>query len=353
MRLTRHFAYCTALMATFVIDNPHCGQYDVNRTQLAASYLEQGRYDQALAELRRALREDGDNVTLYLFNALAHMGKGEDTLALESLFDALSIDPSHTDIHNALRNICQEMQRYGEVQAQLEKLRIAHPQNASLLSTLAWTRARQGDEDRAIALLDSATALDPQLLFAHLELSRILLERENYTRAERELQAALLIKPTNTQLLVALGECQLHQGRMGAADSTFQRALKSRDTTGDIAARIAQLYYALDLRSKTIEYYERALASDPNNAFVLNNLAWTYAEEGMLLERATHLSLRSLKIDGENPVYLDTFAELLYMQGQYRRAFAAIRRALELEAESSANWSYLQEQYEKMRSSLL
>ena len=48
------------------------------------------------------------------------------------------------------------------------------------------------------------------------------------------------------------------------------------------------------------------------------------------------------KIGGENPVYLDTFAELLYMQGQYRHAFAAIRRALELEPENSDNWSYLQ-----------
>ena len=353
MRPTRHLVYCTALMATFVIDNPHCGQYDVNRTQLAATYLEKGQYDQALIELRRAQREDRDNLTLYLFTALAHMGKGEDTRALESLFDGLTIDPNHADMHGALRDISQETQRYAELQLQLEKLCIQHPHNASLLSTLAWAKARQGDETSAIALLDSATALDPHLLFARLELSRILLERENYIGAESELQAAMNIQPNNPQLLVALGESQLHQGRLETADSTFHRALESRNDTGNMAARIAQIYYAIDLRAKTIEYYERALASAPDNAFVLNNLAWTYAEEGVLLDRAINLSMRSLKIGGENPVYLDTFAELLYMQGQYRHAFAAIRRALELEPENSDNWSYLQEQYQKMRRSLL
>lgn len=351
MHPTRHFAYCAALMATFVIDNPHCGQYDVNRTQLAATYLENGQYDQALTELRRARREDENNITLYLFTALAHMGKGEDERALEALFEALSIDPTHTDIHSALRDISQETQRYAEVQLRLEKLCAQHPQNASLLSTLAWTKARQDDNTSAIALLDSATAIAPQLLFPRLELSRILLEMGNYTRAESELQAALRIQPANPQLLLALGESQLQQKRIETADSTFQRALESEND--NIAVRIAQLYYGVNLRQKTIEYYERALAQVPNNAFVLNNLAWTYAEEGMLLDRATDLSLRSLKIDGENPVYLDTFAELLYMQGQYRHAFAAIRRALELEPENSDNWSYLQEQYEKMRHSLL
>lgn len=355
MRSIRHYTYCAALMATFVIDNPHCGQYDVNRTQLAATYLESGRYDQALKELRRALREDDDNTTLYLFTALAHMSKGDDTLALKALIDALSIDPTHTDLHNALRDLSRETQRYLEVQSQLEELLIEHPQNAPLLSTLAWTQARQGNDDRAIALFDSATALDPQLLFARLELSRILLEQENYARAESELQAALLIEPTDPQLLIVLGECQLHQGHTSIADSTFQRALENRAATdnGAMAARVAQLYYGHNLQQKTIEYYERALAHNPDNAFVLNNLAWTYAEEGTLLNRATKLSLRSLKIDGANPVYLDTFAELLYMQGQYHHAFAAIRRALELETEEGSNWSYLQEQHEKMRRSLL
>jgi len=353
MRPIRNFAYCTALMATFVINNPHCGQYDINRTRLAATYLENGRYDQALIELRRALREDDDNVTLYLFTALAHMGKGDDLLALESLIDALSIDPAHPDLHNTLRDLSRRTQRYVEVQSQLEELLIEYPASASLLSTLAWTHARQGHDDRAIALFDSATAIDPQLLSARLDLSRILLAQENFTRAESELQAALLIDSTDPQLLLALGQCQLHQGRTSTADSTFQRALENRTIAGDIATRVAQLYYGHDLRQKTIEYYERALVHNPDNAFVLNNLAWTYAEEGMLLKRATNLSLRSLKIDGENPVYLDTFAELLYMQGKYHHAFAAIRRAVELEIETSDNWPYLQEQYEKMRRNLL
>jgi tetratricopeptide (TPR) repeat protein len=183
-------------------------------------------------------------------------------------------------------------------------------------------------------------------------LSQLLVEQGSFAAAESELRAALRIEEDNPQLLTALGDCQLNQGHHEAADSTFQRALERSSSTGAIAARIAQLYYRRGMRHKTIEYYERAIVREPDNAFVLNNLAWTYAGEAMHLHHATELSLRAIKTDGENPVYLDTFAELLYLQRQYRRALAVIRRAVDLEPENGEHWTYLQGQHDKMRRAL-
>ena len=66
------------------------------------------------------------------------------------------------------------------------------------------------------------------------------------------------------------------------------------------------------------------------------------------------LSLRSLQLDGENPIYMDTYAELLYLQKHYTRAFAVIRRALDIEnrQRQSEYSDYLREQYEKMQNAL-
>ncbi len=353
MSYNKHLGFCAALVAIFVIDNPQCGRYDINRKQLAAAYLESSRYDQALTEIERAMRQQGDDATLLLFAALAHMGSRANDLALEALLKGLELEPDNGSLHETLRDLTRQTQHYAQTQHDLEQLRLEHPQSASLLTTLAWTHAHQDEQNKAIALLDSAILFDPELLFARLELSQLLMEQERFAAAEKELEAALDIEGNNPRLLIALGECQLSQGHHEAADSTFQQALERRSATGAIATRIAQLYYRRGMRYKTIEYYERAIARDPDNAFVLNNLAWTYAEEAMHLQHAAELSLRAIKIDGENPVYLDTFAELLYLQKKYRRAFAVIRRAVALEPENGEHWIYLQGQYDKMRRALV
>ena len=51
---------------------------------------------------------------------------------------------------------------------------------------------------------------------------------------------------------------------------------------------------------------------------------------------------------------MDTYAELLYLQKHYTRAFAVIRRALDIEnSQQQSEYSdYLREQYEKMKNAL-
>ena len=77
---------------------------------------------------------------------------------------------------------------------------------------------------------------------------------------------------------------------------------------------------------------------------VLNNLAWTYAEESIELDRAESLSLRAVKADVDNVVYLDTYAEVLFRQGRTERAVALMKRAIELEPEGGEHYEYLRGQ---------
>ena len=76
----------------------------------------------------------------------------------------------------------------------------------------------------------------------------------------------------------------------------------------------------------------------------LNNLAWTYAEAELNLDRAHELSLRAVKTDADNVVYLDTYAEVLFRKGRSDQAVAIIRRCLELEPITGEHYEYLHEQ---------
>ena len=84
MRVARQ-AVCCALLGAFVISNPQCGAYRAGHAQLAHAYLRDGLYDQALAETRRAIRQDGPDDRLLLMAALARLGLDEVDAARISL----------------------------------------------------------------------------------------------------------------------------------------------------------------------------------------------------------------------------------------------------------------------------
>jgi len=346
----KHIIFCSAIMATFIIDNPQCGGSRVDRAQVAAIYLDNDNYDQALIEARRALREEGSRTDLQLIIALAHMGLEKDLAALEVLANAIAVDPANDQLHNTLRMLCEKESILMAARSALERLRNTRPLHAATLATAAWIELQLAQQNRSIALLDSAIALDPDYLYARIERSRIASKNADLVRTESELRAALRIAPNQPRLLVALGEALLKQTRTTSADSAFSQALLHSDSI-NTAAHVAHIYSEQKHTERAIEYYEHAIKRAPKNAKLLNNLAWSYAETGIELERATRLSLRSLQLDGENPIYMDTYAELLYLQKYYTRAFAVIRRALDIESrkQQSEYRDYLREQYEKMK----
>jgi len=340
---------CALLLGTFVIDTPQCGDHRSDHAQLALGYLDAGRYDRALTEIRRALRQRNDDPTLYLIAAMAHLGRKQVEEAVGMLAQGLSLTPADDRLQQTLRDVCQQSERFDLARSTLEELLQQFPENVSLQASLGWTYLQLEEEEKAIELLTQAIAGEPTDIFAHVQLSRLYLRQQRLDEAAQILRQALEIAQDEERLLLALGETQLRQGAPEEASDTFIRALGQSEQPQFVAARIAQLYYEEGWRRQAIAYYERALEYDAENPFVLNNLAWTYAEEGIELDRALQLATRAVKRDPDSPVYLDTYAELYYLKKRPDRAVAIMRRALELEPEGGQHFAYLQQQMEKFR----
>ena len=348
MRVARQ-AVCCALLGAFVISNPQCGAYRAGHARLAHAYLSDGLYGQALAETRRATRQDGLDDRLLLIAALARLGLDEVDTALELIGQAIALSPDNDDLYGVLRDICEKEERFAQTEELLAQLRADHEQSASLWATEGWLHARQERSAAAVEALRQAIQLDEHHLFAHIELSRLLIAEGRLAEAEIALSAAVRIQPDDPQLVLTLGDCQLRQGSAERAARTFDRAL----TAGVISAvDIALTYYKRQRPDRAIEYYERALAGAPDDPLILNNLAWTYAEEGQRLSYALNLSMRAVKLDAESSVYLDTYAELLYLLGRHAHAMAIMRQALALEPTAGEHRAYLEGQMAKFRRAL-
>jgi Tfp pilus assembly protein PilF len=81
--------------------------------------------------------------------------------------------------------------------------------------------------------------------------------------------------------------------------------------------------------TKMIPAYEAVLRMDSRNILVMNNLAWNLCLIHKDLLRAEQLSRTTIMREPTNPIYLDTYAWIMYKKGDYQTAFFYIQRALE------------------------
>ncbi len=82
--------------------------------------------------------------------------------------------------------------------------------------------------------------------------------------------------------------------------------------------------------AKTLkEAYEQILAMDPENVTVMNNYAYFLATHKGDLKIAEDLSRYAVQSEPNNPVFIDTYAWILYLRGERPLAQMYIRQAMQ------------------------
>ena len=105
-------------------------------------------------------------------------------------------------------------------------------------------------------------------------------------------------------------------------------ALEPRDNEFQVLR--AQLYEVLKVDWPKLEQaYKTVLEGNPFNIMMLNNYAYGLAINGGDLKQAEMMSMKTLQADPESPIYLDTYAWILHLQGNDTLAKFYIRKAKE------------------------
>ena len=82
--------------------------------------------------------------------------------------------------------------------------------------------------------------------------------------------------------------------------------------------------------------YEQALKYNDKNVPVLNNYSYFLTLRKHDLDKAERMSAQCIKLEPNNPTYLDTYAWVFFMKGNYTLAHIYIRSALEKDTTNSA-----------------
>jgi len=130
-------------------------------------------------------------------------------------------------------------------------------------------------------------------------------------------------------------------------EKIIQRELQKTPVNPNLYSMLGDLYYSRKNFGNAVAAYEKALMLDSEKPWVLNNLAWLYAtcEDRKFRnpKKAVQYAEKAVAFE-DAPHTWDTLAESYYVNGEYKKAESAAKRALGL---AGKNRSYFENQLEK------
>lgn len=127
--------------------------------------------------------------------------------------------------------------------------------------------------------------------------------------------------PDNTQLLSLYGRKLAAAGHAQEAVPVLERAAQEGNADWRVHSALGSAYDEQGLYQKARAQYQKALADDPKNLSVLNNLGMSYALEGNLAQaEATLRQADALPRSATEPRIRQNLALIVGLQGRFEEA---------------------------------
>jgi type IV pilus biogenesis/stability protein PilW len=143
------------------------------RVRLADSYARAGKMPEALETLEEAVALDPSNASLHNYHGQYLFLAGRFGAAEEAFRKALSLDPYLTDARNNLGAVLDRVGKKDDAVVEFRKALEdpAYPTPQKVWLNLGMTYASQGRSEEAISAMRQAVEIDPKFYRAHYELA--------------------------------------------------------------------------------------------------------------------------------------------------------------------------------------
>jgi len=221
---------------------------------------------------------------------------------------------------------------------------------ATLLAAEATADERH--PEAAAAMLAELPADDPLGPWAALRRAEMLDRAGRTDEAAAALTALAEAHPAAAQPVARLGDLLRARGRHAEAVTAYDEALRRLGPSASASAGAWPLFYARGIALERSDAwpraeadFQRALLLSPEQPFVLNYLAYTWAERGEHLAEAREMLERALARQPDDGNIADSMGWVLFRLGEHAAAVPHLERAAELESRSSVINDHLGDAY--------
>lgn len=287
------------------------------------------------------------------------LAKGNKSQALTVAREAVDARPDDPAAHDLLGTTQLALGDTTNALVSFRKLVEGLPRQAAPRIKLAAAQIVAKDLDSARKTLQDALRMQPDFLEAQLMLGGVEIQSTHLDEALKLAKQMQQQKPGSPAGYTLEGDIAFARKDFPAALAAFERAQKLAPSSA-LLVRELQVFTAMqrpeagekrladwlathpqDAGSRAAlaeslvrrnqyrtaaEQYLILNKNNPNNLFVLNNLAWALSEFND--NRALGFAEQALKLKPDNPAVLDTLGWLLVKQGQSERGIKLLQQAL-------------------------
>lgn len=308
-------------------------------------YLEKGENDKALQYYNKAHEVDPSNPYYIVSMANYYEATGDKEAAEGQIRNALVNEK--LDVETKVGILSRYIQKLQQTEKGTESanslfktLLEQHPEDIDLkLMYGALLLAQQNMEDAKFQF-QLVTEMAPDNAGAWQQLLNISLKAEDLPEVIRICQRCMELFPESPEYYFYLGIAYYQQEKYQDALNAYYAGLnvipkENLPLKSDFYGQIGDIYYQMKQMDQAYKAYDEALKFNDKNVVVLNNYSYflTLAKED--LKKAERMSAQCIKLEPDNATYLDTYAWIFFMQGNYTLAKIYIESALEKDKTNS------------------
>lgn len=336
----------------------------------------------ALAEINTANNGNSDETTVLLGKAITaaptdtaprvaliqhYLKNNETKKALTAANEAVTAMPDKPETLEALGRVHQFSGDFNQASISFGKMASLQPASPIPLLRLAEVQFANKSREDGIKNLKKALEIKPDLLEAQRALIQALMENKNTNEAlsiaktvqkQRPKEAAgylleggVLASNQRTSQAIEVYRAglkasqapdlaiRLHSALQSAgnkAEAEKHAATWQKDNPKDFGFRMymGDLASAANSYGQAATYYQSALALQPNNALILNNLAWAAGQTKS--PKALEYAEKANDLAPNQPAIMDTLAMLIADKGDTTKAIELLRKAVSLAPQAAS-----------------
>jgi tetratricopeptide (TPR) repeat protein len=297
---------------------------------------------QAATVARDALKEVStqlpqDTRVLYLLSS-ANRQTGDLVAAEEAARKMMAIDPSSVSALYALSQVFfaqRDAKKVVDLLTPFSKEATARAKGnesdaAMVMAQLGFAQLQLGNPNAAITAFTTAKGFAPKNSAYEAYLVQSYLSAKQAAKAAELAGDALTRFPGDTRLTVLRADALVESNRRDEAVKLLTDARAKTPEDDDLAMKLGAVFEESGKIDEAEREFRRIIERDPLNAQALNYLGYMLADRGLRLQEAITLIERALKVDPDNPAYLDSLGWALFKNGRTEEAEAPLRKAAEV-----------------------
>lgn len=309
-------------------------------------HLENEETEKALACYQKAHEIDPDDPRYIVSMANYYDQTGDKEAAEQEIRDALVNEK--LDVETKVGILSRYVQRLQQTQQGIENanslfqtLLDQHPEDTELKLMYGSLLMAQQKEEEAKFQFQLVTEMEPSNEGAWQQLLNISLKGEDIPEVIRICTRCKELFPEAPEYYFYLGIGYYMQEKYQESLDTYYAGLKiipegNGVVKSNFYGQIGDLYYQMEKMDEAYKAYDEALKYNENNAPVLNNYSYFLILDKKDLKKAERMAAQCIKLEPDNATYLDTYAWVFFVQGNYTLAKIYIENALSKDKTNSA-----------------